>query len=420
MFQAMIEDAPAARLPTRIALLSIAGIWGLYWTILSFRSLFLYKEAIGLFGWRALVTVASAGITWLVYLVLRRIPARRLGASITAAALLALPGALAYSTINYVIFHHADAHKRDEWFAKHGITPETRLQTTPAPPAPPAPPVSNGMYPVAPPAPPAPPGVSPAMTVGALIDEDEMSTVGQIADQAGNGYFFFAAWAALYLALCYAAEVGALERRTATLRAAAQAAELRALRYQINPHFLFNTLNSLSSLVMTGKRDEAERMLLNLSSFFRTSLTGDPTEDVPLGEEILLQRLYLDIEQVRFPTRLRVAFDVPQALETVCVPGLILQPVVENAVKYGVSRTTRPVTVTIRAEEAPDALRLIVTDDGDPAPAHSGVEGTGTGLRNVRDRLAARYGDAGQARWGATKEGGFSVVLEMPMIRNGC
>src|SRR5690606_13935264 len=146
-----------------------------------------------------------------------------------------------------------------------------------------------------------------------------------------------------YLALCYAAAVRGAEREAAGFRAAAQAAELRALRYQVNPHFLFNTLNSLSSLVMTDKKEEAERMIINLATFFRTSLTGDPTEDVPLYEEIRLQRLYLDIETVRFPDRLKVEVDVPDPLRTACVPGLILQPIVENAVKYGVSRARRPV-----------------------------------------------------------------------------
>ena len=101
------------------------------------------------------------------------------------------------------------------------------------------------------------------------------------------------------------------QRRLADAESAAQAAQVRALRYQVNPHFLFNTLNSLSSLVMTGRTDRAEAMLLALSTFFRTSLSLDPTADVSLAEEIDLQRLYLDIEKVRFPDRLQVEIDVP-------------------------------------------------------------------------------------------------------------
>ncbi|WP_239025809.1 sensor histidine kinase [Sphingomonas paeninsulae] len=241
-----------------------------------------------------------------------------------------------------------------------------------------------------------------------------------IADQAANGYFFFIAWAALYLALCYSAKIGALERRTATLHAAAQSAELRALRYQINPHFLFNTLNSLSSMLLGGKRDEAERMILNLATFYRTSLTGDPTEDVRLSEEITLQLLYLDIEKVRFPDRLLVKIDVPDALLSACVPGLILQPLVENAVKYAVSRVKRVVTIRIAAQEVATGLSLTVEDDGDAIYVDAIEGGIGVGLRNVRDRLTARYADEATCHWGPKSDGGFAIVLKLPLVRDGC
>src|SRR4029079_4374833 len=101
-------------------------------------------------------------------------------------------------------------------------------------------------------------------------------------------------------------------------------AQVRALRYQVNPHFLFNTLNSLSSLVMSGRADRAQEMLMALSAFFRTSLSMDPSVDVSVSEEIALQRLYLDIEQVRFPNRLDVNIDIPDELAGARVPALIL------------------------------------------------------------------------------------------------
>jgi LytS/YehU family sensor histidine kinase len=226
----------------------------------------------------------------------------------------------------------------------------------------------------------------------------------------------------LYSALSSAGGVRVAARRAAAFRAAAQSAELRALRYQVNPHFLFNTLNSLSSLILTGKGEGAEQMIMNLSTFFRTSLTADPTEDVMLAEEIRLQRLYLDIERVRFPDRLAVEVDVPAALLTACVPCLILQPLVENAIKYGVSRSRRPVTVRIRAHEDANGLVLSVEDDGEPLPDCDCEvpAGTGTGLRNVRDRLAARFGDASAVRWGKRPDGGFAATLFMPVLRHGC
>jgi LytS/YehU family sensor histidine kinase len=249
--------------------------------------------------------------------------------------------------------------------------------------------------------------------------EKELSVLGQIGDQALNGYFFFAAWGALFLALSYAAAVRTAEREAAGYRAAARDAELRALRYQVNPHFLFNTLNSLSSLILKDQPDEAEKMILNLSTFFRTSLTADPTEDVPLAEEIRLQRLYLDIEAVRFPERLIVQIDVPGVLDNACVPCLILQPLVENAIKYGVSRAKRPVTLRISAREDSHGLVLSVEDDGEPLGDDAKLHGAGVGLKNVTDRLRARFGEEATCRYGPLPNGGFGVTLFMPLIRNG-
>jgi two-component system LytT family sensor kinase len=247
----------------------------------------------------------------------------------------------------------------------------------------------------------------------------EVSVISQIADQALNGYFFFAAWGALFLALTYAAAVRSAEREAAGYRAAARDAELRALRYQVNPHFLFNTLNSLSTLILKDHRDEAEKMVLNLSTFFRTSLTADPTEDVVLAEEIRLQRLYLDIEAVRFPERLIVDIKVPQELTNACVPCLILQPLVENAIKYGVSRAKRPVTIEITAREDSEGLVLSVEDDGEALGDDQKLHGTGVGLKNVADRLKARFGEDASCRYGPLPNGGFGVTIFMPLIRNG-
>jgi LytS/YehU family sensor histidine kinase len=222
----------------------------------------------------------------------------------------------------------------------------------------------------------------------------------------------------MYIALAYAGKVRLAERAAAQYRAEAQSAQLRALRYQINPHFLFNTLNSLSSLVLRERGEEAERMIMNLANFFRTSLTTDPTEDVPLSDEIRMQRLYLDIERIRFPDRLHVVIDVPIDLGNAAVPGMLLQPLVENAIKYGVARSTRPVTVTIRARAAEGSLHLTVEDDGQAAadtPLLPSEKGHGVGLRNVCDRLAARFGEAATCHYGARSEGGFRVSLSMPL-----
>ena len=197
-------------------------------------------------------------------------------------------------------------------------------------------------------------------------------------------YFLFAAWAAFYVAMSYARQLRAADRHAAMLAREAQEAQLRALRYQINPHFLFNTLNSLSSLILSQKTDVAERMLMNLSTFFRATLSADPTADVPLEEEIKLQRLYLDIEQIRFPDRLTVEVDVPEALQSARVPVLILQPIVENAVKYGVAKSRKPVTVRITAYEEAGRLHIKVKDDGEVAAED---DGRGRHRRRPQERL---------------------------------
>jgi two-component system LytT family sensor kinase len=399
------QDPPASlRRDSRIAWLSIVGFWSFYFLINTTRVFILQEQdQVEMLGRRVIVASLSMVITAIFYLFLRGSSAASMRRSMATAAALALPAAIAYGSVNFFVF--------EDISSKHYSMPSPAHAHAPPPPMP------NMAVPPAPPAPPAPPE---ALNVGHTALEHEVTTFEAIAENSANGYFFFVAWASLFLSLRYAGEVRVLERRSAELRAAAQNAELRALRYQVNPHFLFNTLNSLSSLILTDKREQAERMILNLATFFRTSLSGDPTEDVSLAEEIALQRLYLDIERVRFPDRLHVQIDLPESLATAQVPGLILQPLVENAVKYGVSRTTRPVTIAIRARQRADQLVLTVENSAAVGPCEAGpIDGTGVGLRNVCDRLIARFGDEAKCRWGAPSPGSFEVELTMPIIRHG-
>jgi hypothetical protein len=258
------------------------------------------------------------------------------------------------------------------------------------------------------------------LTLPRISDMDPGKRLRIAADSAVIWLFFFVAWSAFYLAMKSQAEALNARRRAVEAESAAQAAQVRALRYQVNPHFLFNTLNSLSSLVMSKRPEEAEEMILKLSTFFRTSLSLDPSADVTLAEEIDLQRLYLDIEKVRFPKRLKVEIDVPSELEGARVPGLILQPVVENAIKYGVSVARDTVKLSIAAREiGPGRFRIEVINSAVERLKRRGeaAAGTGVGLTNVCQRLAARFGDAAQCEFGPLPDGGYRVGLTLPLDR---
>ncbi len=262
------------------------------------------------------------------------------------------------------------------------------------------------------------------LTMPALADLDRNKRVRIVADSSVTWFFFFAAWSAFYLATLAQAQALGAGRRAAEAEAAARAAQVRALRYQVNPHFLFNTLNSLSSLILTGRSEKAEEMLLALSTFFRTSLSLDPAADVTLAEEIDLQRLYLEIEKVRFPSRLKVVIDVPAEVATARLPALILQPLVENAIKYAVSASRDVVILTIAARPIDRGMfEITVTNNGASKGSAKGsngrpTEGTGVGLTNVCERLQARFGAQAKCDFGPLEGGGYQVRLTLPLDRS--
>ncbi|WEK43425.1 MAG: histidine kinase [Candidatus Sphingomonas colombiensis] len=204
------------------------------------------------------------------------------------------------------------------------------------------------------------------------------------------------------------------ERRLAEARSAAQSAELAALRFQLNPHFLFNTLNAISSLIVTNRNREADRMTMKLADFLRLTLEADPEAEVTLDEELATTQSYLDIETVRFGERLGVMFECPADLLDAYVPSFLLQPIVENSIKYAVLPSRRPVTLSVRVSRAGDMLRLLVEDDGGQVFGSQPSGGTGVGLRNVRRRLAAFYGDRGDLDATVTDRG-FAVTLTLPL-----
>jgi hypothetical protein len=205
------------------------------------------------------------------------------------------------------------------------------------------------------------------------------------------------------------------ERQLAEANMAAQQAQLAALRYQLNPHFLFNALNSISALIVTGRNKDAEAMTGRLSAFLRSSLNADPAELVPLDEELSLTQEYLDIETVRFGERLKIAVDCADEACDCLVPSFLVQPLVENAVKHAVARSRAPVEIEIDARMEGDALCIRVANclapqDGEPAG------GAGVGLINVRRRLEAVYGKRATLNAGVA-EGRFVANIRIPKAR---
>jgi sensor histidine kinase YesM len=224
----------------------------------------------------------------------------------------------------------------------------------------------------------------------------------------------FASVSGIILARSYAADIREREERIHALQALAHSAQLRALRYQLNPHFLFNALNSIAGLVSGRRPDSAERMTENLADFLRTTLSLDPQKVITLDEELRLQNLYLDIEKVRFPERLSVKVDVPDRLRSALVPGLITQPLIENSIKYAVARSTEPVRLSIEAQSDGDVLELVVADDGGNATAGK-PKGARMGLANVAERLKAHFGDSARFETGPRSGGGFVNRIVMPL-----
>ena len=231
---------------------------------------------------------------------------------------------------------------------------------------------------------------------------------------------YFLAWTGTQLALSYHWAVQDEQMRARQLAAATQRAELAALRYQLNPHFLFNALNSLSSLVMEERRDVAEQALLKMAEFVRATLTSAPAGTIPLSEEIRLQQIYLEVEQLRFDARIQIDIDVPPNVQAVKVPALILQPLVENAVRHGVAHTEEAVRISIRAEEEDDNVRITVEDDagrGDNEERPS-RKGLGVGLNNVAQRLELQYGGKAALETRTGREHGYRAVITLPAIEH--
>jgi signal transduction histidine kinase len=238
------------------------------------------------------------------------------------------------------------------------------------------------------------------------------------------------AWTALYYMVNFYLQVEEQTDQLIRLENQATSAQLAMLRYQLNPHFLFNTLNSISTLVLLKQTEPANAMLSRLSSFLRYTLVNQPSARVTVAQEIETLKLYLDIERMRFEERLRTTFAIDPATETALLPSLLLQPLVENAIKYAVSQQEAGAEITIATQLIGPMLRITVSDTGPGLQSpttdnrlsgmtYDGGEpvSTGVGLANIRDRLSQAYGDKHRFETIEPLEGGFAVVIELPVDR---
>lgn len=200
-------------------------------------------------------------------------------------------------------------------------------------------------------------------------------------------------------------------RREADLKAQLAQAQLEALKMQLHPHFLFNTLNSIAALIQKDP-EAADEMIGELGNFLRLTLHSDSAAEVKLEEELRFLTSYLEIEKIRFQNRLKVRMEIDPATLNARVPNLILQPLIENAIRHGISQRSGSGEVEVRARRSGPRLHLQVLDDG-PGLAHNHTEGIG--LTNVRERLKRLYGGGYEFRIFNRAEGGVSVEIAIPL-----
>jgi sensor histidine kinase YesM len=268
--------------------------------------------------------------------------------------------------------------------------------------------------------------VMSATLLYAYIDTWVVQTIREGADQTPFAQLLLGAlfkdsllvgaWSALYYAINYFVRAEEQADQMMRLEAQATSAQLTMLRYQLNPHFLFNTLNSISTLVLLKQTDQANAMLSRLSSFLRFTLINEAAAKVPLTQEIETLKLYLDIEKMRFEERLRTFFTIEPEVKDALVPSLLLQPLVENAIKYAVTPKEEGADISVVAQLVGQRVRITVSDTGpglQPGQQDFSLS-TGVGMANTRERLLQAYGDDQRFEHYVKAGGGFEVLLELP------
>lgn len=229
--------------------------------------------------------------------------------------------------------------------------------------------------------------------------------------------YIILSWSGLYFVIKYYQMLQDEKQKALTAASIAHQSQLKMLRYQLNPHFLFNTLNAISTLILVEENKTANKMMSRLSDFLRFSLDNEPIKRITLKRELEVLMLYLDIEKVRFEDRLQVVVDVSEDAGKTLVPSMFLQPIIENAIKYAIARLEDNGVISIRAYVVESDLVVVITDNG-PVPFNAGMlkqkERGGVGLSNTRERLKALYGKRYSFTLCANDPSGCVVEIRIP------
>ncbi len=229
-------------------------------------------------------------------------------------------------------------------------------------------------------------------------------------------FYIMLSWSGLYFGIKYYQMLQDEKQKALMATSMAHQAQLKMLRYQLNPHFLFNTLNAISTLILIKENDLANRMMSKLSLFLRFSLDNEPIKKIPLEHEIDALMLYLDIEKVRFDERLKVTLDIDEEAKQALVPSLFLQPLIENSIKYAIAKLEKDGEIVVKAQRFSDDLLISIADNGPgTSKTHEEVmKQGGVGLANTRERLQALYGKNYSFTLTNNEPQGFRVEIRIP------
>ena len=236
-----------------------------------------------------------------------------------------------------------------------------------------------------------------------------------VVSQSFEAAIILIAWSALYFGIKHYGTVEEQKDKLMASEATAREAQLQALRYQLQPHFLFNTLNAISSLVVSKQPERATEMIAKLAALLRNTLSVPEVHLVTLEEELVVTREYLSIEQVRFGPRLIVSFSVSPDASRAQVPRFLLQPIVENAIRHGIARCPNGGQVSITASVIEGQLRIDIENDRPEGLLQLDHDGSGLGLANTRIRLEKLYGERGSVTVTTAQNHRFLAAIQVPL-----